>query len=90
MINRLTCGDSVSEVCHEHVFVAYLHRAGIHVINHSCMRWSCASDVDDHVLQRVLRELSGGMTEEVGQRAVARGAGAKRRPSDFQNWERYE
>jgi hypothetical protein len=33
----------VSEGGLEHVFVACLHRAGIHATDHSCMRWCCAS-----------------------------------------------
>jgi site-specific DNA recombinase len=37
------CVVSVSEGGIEHVFVAYLHRAGIHATNHSCMWWRCAS-----------------------------------------------
>jgi NADH dehydrogenase/NADH:ubiquinone oxidoreductase subunit G len=37
------CVVSVSEGGLEHENVAYLHRAGIHATDHSCMRWRCAS-----------------------------------------------
>jgi hypothetical protein len=41
----------VSEGGLEHVFVAYLHRAGIHATDHSCMRWRVLAD-RDHVVAR--------------------------------------
>jgi hypothetical protein len=37
------CVVSVSEGGLEPVFVAYLHRAGVHAIDRSCMRWRCVS-----------------------------------------------
>jgi hypothetical protein len=55
------CVVSVSEGGLEHAFVAYLHRAGVHATDHSCMQWRCVSRCG-HVVARANMPLSSGVS----------------------------